>query len=133
MLNSLYMLAQAATDAAAPAPAAPAAPGTPAAPVDSAAPAAAPGGLMDLLSSPMVMLVLFIVIFWVLIIRPQRKAAKEHQAKLQQIERGDKVITNAGIHGTVEHVGDTTVNIKVADGVILKLEKAAITYFGKKD
>lgn len=146
MLNTPLFLAQ----AEAPAPVTPAVPVTPATPVVPAATPATtavetvpttppaegeqqkPEGIMGLLSSPMVMLVLFIVIFYVLLIRPQNKARKEHQQRLQSIERGDKVITNAGIHGIVEHVGDTTVNVKISEGVIITMEKQAVSFLDKK-
>lgn len=83
------------------------------------------------LGSPIIMLVVFVVIFWVLLIRPQRKAQKQQAERLKALSKGDKVITNAGIHGTLEYVGDTTVSLKVADGVTIKLEKNAVVHIDK--
>lgn len=94
----------------------------------SAAPQAAEQGAGGLLGSPFVMIIAFVLIFWVLIIRPQRKAQKEQAARLKALVKGDKIITNAGIHGTLEHVGDTTVSLKIADGIIIKLEKSAVVH-----
>lgn len=91
-----------------------------------AAEGAAPGGLAGFLGNPILMLVLFVVVFWVIIIRPQRRAQKEHQSKLQSLKKADKVITAGGIHGTLEYIGDTTVNMKIADGVTIKVEKNSI-------
>lgn len=56
----------------------------------------------QILASPMFMFVIIIVLFWVMLIRPQRKAQKEQQARIAALQRGDKVITNAGLHGFVE-------------------------------
>ena len=106
MIQSLSLLAQAAAPAA--------------------GEQAAPAGLGGLLNNGIVPIVLFIVIFWVLLIRPQRKAQKEHRERLQQLAKGDKVVTGGGLHGMVEKVNDTTINLKVADGVIITLEKNSV-------
>jgi preprotein translocase subunit YajC len=66
------------------------------------------------------------VIFYFLIIRPQRKRQKEVQSMLSTLSVGDEVSTNAGILGKVRKVDDAYVVLKVADNVELKFQKAAI-------
>ena len=85
----------------------------------------------QILSSPMFMFVIIIVLFWVMLIRPQRKAQKEQQARIAALQRGDKVVTNAGLHGFVEMVNDRTVSLKIAEGVVVELEKNAIVQVEK--
>lgn len=85
------------------------------------------------LGNSWIMFLVIIVLFWVLLIRPQRKAQKEQQARMNALKKGDKVVTTAGIHGTVVYVGDTTVNVEVADGITMKFEKPAIAHVQKKD
>lgn len=85
----------------------------------------------QILASPMFMFVIIIVFFWVIIIRPQRKAQKEQQARINSLERGDKVITNAGFHGFVEKVNDRTISLKLAEGVIVEMDKAAVVHVEK--
>ena len=85
----------------------------------------------QILSSPMFMFVIIIVLFWVMLIRPQRKAQKEQQARIAALQRGDKVVTNAGLHGFVEKVNDRTVSLKIAEGVVVELEKNAIVQVEK--
>ena len=87
----------------------------------------------QILSSPMFMFVIIIVLFWVMLIRPQRKAQKEQQARIAALQRGDKVVTNAGLHGFVEKVNDRTVSLKIAEGVVVELEKNAIVHQGLPD
>ena len=87
---------------------------------------AAPGGDMGSIVSSLLPFVLIIVIFYFLILRPQQKKQKERVALLQSIKKGDKIITNAGIHGTVEGLEDTTVLVKVAENVKLKMDRSAI-------
>jgi len=69
------------------------------------------------------MMVVFVVIFYFLLIRPQQKKAKEHQALISKISAGDEVVTTGGILGKVTEVGDTFVTIEVADGVRIKVQK----------
>lgn len=69
------------------------------------------------------MMVVFVVIFYFLLIRPQQKKAKEHQALISKISTGDEVVTTGGILGKVTEVGDSFVTIEVADGVRIKVQK----------
>ena len=85
----------------------------------------------QILASPMFRFVIIIVLFWVMLIRPQRKAQKEQQARIAALQRGDKVITNAGLHGFVEKVNERTVSLKIAEGVVIELEKNAIVQVEK--
>lgn len=70
--------------------------------------------------------VLFIVIFYFLLIRPQSKKQKEHQKLVSGIQTGDKVVTNAGIHGVITNVKERTVIVRIADNVKVEFDRAAI-------
>jgi preprotein translocase subunit YajC len=61
-----------------------------------------------------------------LLIKPQQKRAKEHKKMIENLKKGDKVITSGGIYGVVEAVGNNTVTVKVAENVKVKLGKAYI-------
>ncbi len=71
-------------------------------------------------------LILMFVIFYFLLIRPQQKKAKEHQAMLGELKKGDKVVTSGGIHGTITKVDDTDVTMEVADKVRIKVTRSNI-------
>ena len=73
-----------------------------------------------------VMMVLMFVIFWVVLIRPQQKQRKELAARQSALQKGDKVITVGGMHGSVNAVSDQSVSVKVADGLFIKFDKVAI-------
>ncbi len=73
------------------------------------------------------------IIFYFLLIRPQQKQKKAHQALLAAVKTGDKVITNSGIHGMIANVKEQTVLLKVADNVKIEIDKAAITMIEKED
>lgn len=67
------------------------------------------------------------VIFYFLLIRPQQKQRKAHEALISAVKTGDKVVTSSGIHGIIANVKDKTVLLKVADNVKIEIDKAAIT------
>ncbi|MDQ1265302.1 MAG: preprotein translocase subunit YajC [Bacteroidota bacterium] len=89
----------------------------------------APGGGSGGGGSIVPTLVMFgaiILIMYFLMIRPQQKRQKEHQKMLESVKRGDKVVTTAGMHGTVTDVDDKTIEIQVADNVKIRFEKSAV-------
>ena len=67
-----------------------------------------------------------IVIMYFLMIRPQQKRQKEHQKMLESIKKGDKIITNAGMHGTVIDIDGNTFLIQIAENVKITIERSAI-------
>ena len=67
------------------------------------------------------------VIFYFLLIRPQQKQRKAHQALVSSVKTGDKVVTSSGIHGMIANVKEQTVMLKIADNVKIEVDKAAIT------
>jgi preprotein translocase subunit YajC len=74
----------------------------------------------------MFMMVAFVVIFYFMLIRPQQKKAKEHQAMLGRLAAGDEIVTTGGILGRVVEVGDSFLTLEVADGVRLKVQKIQV-------
>jgi preprotein translocase subunit YajC len=83
------------------------------------------GGAGGLLGS-IVPLVLIFVVFYFLLIRPQQKRAKEHKNMIDNLKKGDKIITSGGIYGVIESVGTNTVTLKIGESVKVKLGKSYI-------
>lgn len=73
-------------------------------------------------------LVLIFVIFYFLLIRPQKAKDKEHKKMLAQLNKNDEVVTSSGIHGTIINVKDKTVVLRIDDNVKIELEKNCIAY-----
>ena len=71
--------------------------------------------------------VLIFVIFYVLLIRPQQKRAKEHQAQIASVKKGDEVITGGGVRGRVTKVSDAEVEVEIAQGVRVKAVKSTLS------
>jgi preprotein translocase subunit YajC len=69
-----------------------------------------------------------ILVFWLFMIRPQAKKAKMAKQFQENMNKGDKIVTIAGIHGTVNKVNDDgTLTIETSPGSYLKIEKSAIS------
>ena len=71
-------------------------------------------------------LILIMVIFWVLLIRPQQKRMKEHAEIIKSLKKGDKVITGGGIYGRITSVKDNIVMIEIAEGIIIKAKQDTV-------
>ena len=69
-----------------------------------------------------------ILVFWLFMIRPQAKKAKEQKKFVDNMQKGDKIVTIAGIHGTVNKINeDGTLQLEISPGSYLKIEKSAIS------
>ncbi|MBM4144976.1 MAG: preprotein translocase subunit YajC [Nitrospira sp.] len=80
------------------------------------------GGAGSLLGS-LLPLILIFVIFYFLLIRPQQKKAKDHKNMIDNLKKGDKIITSGGIYGVIEAVGSNTITLKVGENVRIKIGK----------
>lgn len=78
------------------------------------------------------MLGLMLVMMYFLIIRPQSKQRKELQARIDSMEKGDKVVTAGGMHATVHHISKTTVTLKLSEGIFVPFEKSSVQRVEKK-
>src|SRR5438045_9045946 len=88
-----------------------------------AAPASGPAGGIGFF----VPFIFIFVIMYLVMFRPQKKRQQQQQLLISSLKTGDRVVTNAGIHGLIANVKETTEMLKVADNVKLEREKAAIT------
>jgi len=84
-------------------------------------------GTPNPLSGPIPMMVIMVVMFYFLLIRPQQKRLKAHQAMIGELKKGDKVLTSGGIIGTVQDVSEDTLRIEIADKVRVTVKRDTIT------
>lgn len=80
------------------------------------------GGGLELV----LMMLVFFGIMYFMIIRPQQKRAKDHKIMLDALNKGDEVVTNGGVLGKIAQIGDNFMQIEIADGVQIKVQKSAI-------
>ena len=77
---------------------------------------------MDPSIAQFIPLILIFVIFYFFLIRPQQRKAKEHKKMVEELKRGDKVITSGGIVGIVERIIDNEkIEVKIADNVKVEI------------
>jgi preprotein translocase subunit YajC len=99
-------------------------------PIPSLLLAAAAGpfsGLGAFLSSGILPMVLIFVIFYLLMIRPQQRRMKEHQAQIMAVKKNDRVVTGGGLIGKVTKVTDTEVEVELAQGIRVMAVKSTLT------
>jgi preprotein translocase subunit YajC len=96
-----------------------------------AAAASAPGGASAILVGILPWLLIF-VIFYMLMIRPQQKRMKEHQAAIAAVKTGDDVVTAGGIRGRVTKVADDEAEVEIAKGVRVRIVKSTLSQVATK-
>lgn len=94
-------------------------------PTASAQAAGAPGGEMGILN--LIFPIILIGAFYFLLIRPQTKRAKEHKQMVEGLKKGDEVVSGGGILGRIAELGDNFVQIEIAEGVQIRIQKQAIS------
>lgn len=77
-------------------------------------------------------IVLLIVVFYFLLIRPQQKKAKEQKQFLENLKKGDEVVTSGGIYGKITGITDNTVTLEIAEKIRIKVLKSAIVMSAPK-
>ncbi|MFH0763531.1 MAG: preprotein translocase subunit YajC [Candidatus Omnitrophota bacterium] len=87
----------------------------------------AAGPLMNLMP-----IILIFVVFYFLLIRPQKKAQDAHKKMIASLKKNDEVITSGGIHGTIANVKEHTVTLKVDDNVKVEVQRSSISTMKRK-
>lgn len=78
-------------------------------------------------SSFLIMMVIFFVIFYFMLMRPQMKQAKEHKKLIENLSKGDEVVTGGGMLGKINEVGENFIVLEVAAGMEIKVQKNSVT------
>jgi len=77
---------------------------------------------------PMIIfLVIIFGLFYFVMIRPQRRKQREHETMVQELQKGDRVITAGGIYGTIESLGEDNVIIKIESGATLRVARGSVS------
>ena len=85
-----------------------------------------PTGIVQFLLGPFGMMIVIFSIIYLLIMRPQQKKQKQLQEMLRNLQKGDKVITQAGIYGTIAQLDEKTILLQVADRVQIKIGRWSV-------
>lgn len=93
---------------------------------DAMAEGAAAAGQSDGSLLGMLPLLLIMVLFYFMLIRPQTKRAKEHKNMVSALAKGDELVTNGGLLGRVREVGDSFLTVEIANGIEVKIQKQSV-------
>lgn len=74
----------------------------------------------------LVPLILMFVIFYFLLIRPQQKKAKEHRQMVDNLKKGDRIVTSGGIYGQIINLDEHTISLEIADKVRIKIGRGYV-------
>ncbi|SFQ10120.1 preprotein translocase subunit YajC [Parafilimonas terrae] len=89
---------------------------------------ASPDGGQPNSSFSLIMMGAIILVFWLFMIRPQAKKAKDQKKFIENLQKGDKIVTIAGIHGTINKINeDNTLQLETSPGSYMKIERSAIS------
>jgi len=84
--------------------------------------ASAPGGGF----SGLIMMVAIFAIFYFILIRPQQKKMKEHKKMVEELKKGDEIVTAGGMYAVVENTTPDTLTVKIAEGVKVKITRSSV-------
>ena len=76
--------------------------------------------------SGLFMMVIIFGIFYFILIRPQQKKMKEHKKMVEELKKGDKIVTQGGIYGMVENACLNTLMVKIAEGTKVKIARSSV-------
>ncbi len=93
---------------------------------DALAQTAAAAAPQASVASTLIQLALIFLIFYFILIRPQQKKINQHQAMLEAIKTGDKVITGGGVYGTVTKADGIKLDVKIAENLVITVNRATI-------
>ncbi len=74
----------------------------------------------------LLMLVVFVLVFYFLLIRPQMKRSKEQRQLISALTKGDEVVTVSGVYGRIVELEDTSVEVEIAENVVVKMQKQSV-------
>jgi len=86
----------------------------------------APAGQAENPFGSLFLLVGMVVLFYFLLIRPQQKRVKEHRKLVSELAKGDEVITNGGVLGKINNVGEQYLTVEIANNVEVKIQNSAV-------
>ena len=90
------------------------------------------GGSPSPIASLLPFAIMFVVLY-LLILRPQMKKQKDQQRMIDELEKGDQIITSGGIHGIIQNIKDDVLVVKIAENVKIEVSRAAVSRVKNKD
>ncbi len=87
---------------------------------------------MNPIQSQLIAIALIFVVFYFLLIRPQKKAQDEQKKMIAGLKKNDEIVTMGGIHGVIANVKEATITLKVDDNVKIEVQKSSVASIRRK-
>ena len=97
------------------------------------APPGGEGGPSGLLGSPIFLVVMIIIMFYFILYKPEKTRRKERENLLKNLQRGDEVVTNGGIHGKITALTDNIVTLEIAPNVRIRVGRQFVSGVASKE
>ncbi len=81
----------------------------------------------------LILLALLLVLFWFVLVRPQRSRAREQQQLIRSLEAGDEIVSTGGIYGTITEIEDEVLHVEIADGLRVRMARGAVAGIVERD
>jgi preprotein translocase subunit YajC len=81
----------------------------------------------------LILLALLLVLFWFVLVRPQRTRAREQQELVRALEPGDEIVSTGGLYGTITEIEDEVLHVEIADGLRVRMARGAVAGIVDRD
>jgi preprotein translocase subunit YajC len=92
-----------------------------------------PGGMEMLIKTMLPWLVFIFFFYWLFVAAPMRKKQKAFDQLMKNLKTGDRIVTNSGMYGVITGIQDKTLKIRIANNVVVEMDKSAITGLAPED
>ena len=80
-----------------------------------------------------IVIVLLVALFWLFIVRPQRRQAAEQRELIESLEPGDEIVSAGGLYGVITEIDGDELHVEIADGLVVRMAKGAVAGFVDHD
>ncbi len=83
--------------------------------------------------SSLIIIVVLFALFWVLLIRPQRRRGLEQRELLESLEPGDEIVSTGGLFGVIKSIDGDELHVEIAEGLVVRMAKRAVAGLVERD
>jgi preprotein translocase subunit YajC len=81
----------------------------------------------------LIVIVFLFALFWLLVLRPQRRRTQEQTELIDSLEEGDEIVSAGGLYGTIKEIEGETLHVEIADGLVVRLARNAVVGLVEED
>jgi preprotein translocase subunit YajC len=74
----------------------------------------------------LIVIVVLLALFWIILVRPQRRRTKEQTDLIESLEEGDEIVSAGGLYGVIREIEGETLHVEIADGLVVRMARNAV-------